>query len=148
MLICRKCGKPTPKSYGGLCQGCYRYFSNGGKIYPLPEAGKIEHDPDGKVICHICGRSFARLGSHIKESHGMTIDEYKAEFGLCRNARTTEKSYSAAMRENAYKYDMDKRLLETGKGTRIKKGETDKRKNKEVRLQEILDKRNRKRKEQ
>lgn len=53
------------------------------------------------------------------------------------------KSYSQTMRENAYKYDMDKRLLEAGKSTRIKKGETDKRKNKKVRLQEVLEKRNR-----
>ena len=59
----------------------------------------------------------------------------------------TEKSYSQTMRENAYKYDMDKRLLEAGKSTRIKKGETDKRKNKKVRLQEVLEKRNRGKKE-
>lgn len=58
-----------------------------------------------------------------------------------------KKKWFARNRENAYKYDMDKRLLEAGKSTRIKKGETDKRKNKKVRLQEILEKRNRGKKE-
>ena len=109
--------------------------------------GKAGASDCGKVICHICGRSYNRLGSHIRESHSMTIEEYKAEFGLCSRTKTTEKSYSQTMRENAYKYDMDKRLLEAGKSTRIKKGETDKRKNKKVRLQEVLEKRNRGKKE-
>lgn len=141
--ICSECGKVTRNNYGGLCQNCYLYFKNGGKIYPLPEAGKIEHDENGKVICHICGRSFKRLGSHVRVSHDMTIKEYKEEFGLCSHARTTEETYSKIMRENAYKNNMDKVIVEAGKATRIKKGETDKRKNKKVRLQEILNKRNR-----
>ena len=119
-MVCPKCGKITQHSYNGLCQGCYKYFKSGGKVYPLPEAGKVEHDESGKVICHICGRSYNRLGSHIRESHSMTIEEYKAEFGLCSRTKTTEKSYSQTMRENAYKYDMDKRLVEAGKSTRIK----------------------------
>ena len=136
-MVCSKCGKITERSYNGLCQGCYKYFKSGGKVYPLPEAGKVEHDKNGKVICHICGRSYNRLGSHIRESHGITIEEYKAEFGLCSRTKTTEKSYSQTMRENAYKYDMDKQLLEAGKSTRIKKGETDKRKNSIITEREI-----------
>lgn len=146
-MFCRECGKPMQKSYGGLCQGCYNYFKKGGRIYPLPNPGRVEHDENGKVICHICGRSYSRLGSHVKESHSMTIAEYKAEFGLCSRTRTTEESYYQIMRENAYKHNMDKQLLEAGKATRIKKGETNKRRNKKVRLQEILEKRNRGKKE-
>lgn len=142
-MVCPKCGKIIEHSYNGMCQGCYKYFKSGGKIYPLPAAGKVEHNESGKVICHICGRAYNRLGSHIRESHSMTIEEYKAEFGLCRRTKTTEESYSQTMKENAYRNNMDKRLLEAGKETRIKKGETDKRKNKKVRLQEILEKRNR-----
>lgn len=145
-MICPKCGKFTPRSYGGLCQGCYKYFKKGGKVYPLPEAGKVERDENGKVICHICGRSYTKLGGHVKESHDMTIEKYKEEFGLCRRTKTTEESYSLIMRDNAYKNNMDQRLLKFGKQTRIKKGEIDKRKNKKVRLQEILEKRSRRKK--
>lgn len=39
-MVCPKCGKITERSYNGLCQGCYKYFKSGGKVYPLPEAGK------------------------------------------------------------------------------------------------------------
>lgn len=143
-MNCPKCGKLITKSYGGMCQGCYNYFKNGGTINPLPEHGKIEHDVNGKVICHICGRAYTRLGSHIKESHDMTIAEYKKMFGLCSSTKTTEKNYSSMMQNYSYKYHMDKQLLEAGKETRIKEGEDKLRKGKKARLQECLDKRNRK----
>lgn len=140
-MKCSQCGKPITKSYSGMCQGCHRYFRDGGIIHPLPDHGRVVCDSEGKPICHICGRSYKRLGSHIKESHKMTIDEYKAQFGLCASARTTEKNYSQHMHNLAYKYNMPQRLIETGKGTRVKKGENTLRKGKQVRLQEILDKR-------
>ena len=141
-MNCTKCGKPIPtKIYpNGTCQACYHYYHKGGVDNPIPPKGKIAHDHRGYVICHICGRAYKRLGSHIKESHGMSISEYKAEFELCNNARTTERNYSAHMHKLAYKYDMPNRLQETGKATRIKKGERDKRLGKKVRLQECLDK--------
>lgn len=138
-MNCSKCGKHTDKSYSGMCQSCYRYYHDGGTDNPLPKLGKIEHDYRGYVICHICGRAYKRLGSHIKESHGMSIAEYKEQFELCNNAKTTEASYSAHMHNLAYKYDMPKRLQITGYSTRIKKGERDKRLGKKVRLQECLD---------
>lgn len=146
-MNCKSCGKPLTRILpGNLCEGCYNYFRKGGTIHPLPDPGRIEHDDDGKVICHICGRSYKRLGSHIRESHGMTIEEYKEQFGLCRKARTTEKSYSDKMHRHALDRGMDERVLEIGQNTRIRKGETHMRKGKEVRLQEILDKKDRRKK--
>ena len=146
-MNCPQCGKSIPnRHYGGLCQGCYKYFKNGGKIHDIPAAGTIAYDEQGKVICHICGKSFVRLGSHIKENHEMTIDEYKERFGLCKRTKTTEKSYSDTMSRYAKNNGMDQQILHAGKTTRIQKGQVDKRKGKKVRLQEILDKRKRKRK--
>ena len=138
-MHCTKCGKLINRSYAGMCQGCYRYYHKGGVDNPIPPKGKIAHDYRGYVVCHICGRAYKRLGSHIKESHGMNITEYKAEYELCNNAKTTEKNYSEHMHNLAYKYDMPNRLQETGKATRIKKGERDKRLGKKSRLQECLD---------
>jgi NMD protein affecting ribosome stability and mRNA decay len=146
-MICSKCGKPTDRSYAGMCQGCYKYYHSGGTDNPLPPLGKVEYDHRGYVICHICGRAYKRLGSHIKESHGLTIAEYKAKFELCNNAKTTESNYSEHMHNLAYKYDMPKRLQITGYPTRIKKGEKDKRYGKKVRLQECLDRSERYRRE-
>ena len=139
MTTCKECGKETTKLYGDMCQGCYMYFRNGGKVYAPAEKGRVEYTEDGKVICHICGRAYKRLGSHIKESHGMTIKEYKEQFGLCAKAKTTEETYSSTMSKYAKKYHMDEQLKRTGKNTRFKKGDKT-RKGKPVRLQEILEK--------
>jgi NMD protein affecting ribosome stability and mRNA decay len=143
-MNCKQCGKQINRSYTGMCQSCYNYFRKGGIEYNLPEPGRIEYDATGKVICHICGRSYARLGSHVKESHDMTIESYKEQFGLCKRTKTTEMNYSKMMHNYAKQNKMDNMLLDVGVSTRIKKGENDKRKGKQVCLQEILDKRARK----
>ena len=143
--FCSECGKPiADKVYpNNTCQACYNYFHKGGTVSPLPAKGTIAHDHRGFVVCHICGRAYKRLGSHVKESHGMTTAEYKEAFGLCNNARTTESTYSSRMRALAYRYEMPQRLQETGKGTRIKVGEKHLRYGKKSRLQECLDRRKR-----
>lgn len=142
-MNCSKCGKPIERSYAGMCQSCYKYYHSGGTDNPLPKLGKIAYDYRGYVICHICGRAYKRLGSHIKETHDMSIAEYKAKFELCNNARTTEANYSEHMHNLAYKYNMPQRLQITGYPTRIKKGQRDMRLGKKVRLQECLDKKRR-----
>lgn len=145
-MKCSKCGKHTNASYSGMCQGCYNYYRNGGTENPLPPLGVIAYDDRGYVICHICGRAYKRLGSHIKESHGMSIAEYKAKFELCNKAKTTEANYSVLMHNLAYKYEMPKRLQEVGKTTRFKRGEKV-RLGKKVRLQECINKSERYKKE-
>ena len=144
---CSFCGKEqNNKVYpNGLCQGCYKYFHDGGTVNPLPEPGVIARDHRGNVICHICGRAYKRLGSHIRESHGMTTAEYKEVFGLCASCKTTHDNYASLMRQHAIDNDMPQQLLVYGFNTRIKPGETHMRKGKKTRLQETLDKRNRKR---
>lgn len=145
-MNCTSCNKKiNGKTYpDGLCQGCYRYFKSGGTINPLPQKGVIEKDYRGYIVCHICGKAYKRLGSHIKESHDMTIAEYKEDFGLCNRTKTTETNYSKHMSELAIKYEMPQRLLVVGMATRIKKGQKHMRLGKKIRLQETIDKRNRK----
>jgi len=144
--FCSFCGKKQEhgrKYPNGWCQGCYKYFHSGGKVNPLPERGVIAHDDLGNVVCHICGRAYKRLGSHIKESHEMTISEYKEKFGLCANSKTTEYNYSQVMHKHAIDNNMPQRLLIAGYNTRIQPGDTHLRKDKKIRLQESIDKRNR-----
>lgn len=143
--FCSECGKRvTNKIYpNNTCQACYNYFHQGGTVSPLPPKGTIAHDHRGYVVCHICGRAYKKLGSHVKESHAMTTAEYKEAFGLCNNARTTESNYSLRMRSLAYQYKMPQRLRETGKNTRIKPGEKHLRYGKKSRLQECLDRKKR-----
>lgn len=140
MKHCKFCGKDISKSnYAGYCQGCYNYFKNGGTINPLPEKGIVAKDSRGYIVCHICGKAYKRLGSHIRESHNMSIVKYKKEFELCNNAKTTESNYSEHMHEQAYKHNMHERLKKSGQATRIKKGERDKRFGKKARLQECIE---------
>ena len=139
MCFCKSCGKSLSKSYGGYCQACYNYFRNGGIENPIPPKGVIAKDSRGYIICHICGKAYKRLGSHVREVHKMTITDYKEEFGLCNNARTTEENYSKCMRNYAYQYNMDKMLKQKGQATRITKGENNLRRNKKARLQECLE---------
>ena len=98
-IRCRDCGQDIShyNRYGGLCQSCWRYYRDGGKAHPLPPQGVIQKDDRGYVVCHICGKAYKRLGSHIKEKHHGSIDAYKKEFGLCNNAKTTESNYSKHM---------------------------------------------------
>lgn len=146
-MRCKECGREITKSYSCLCQACYHYFRHGGTINPIPEKGRIAYDINGKVVCHICGRAYTRLGSHVRENHHMTIEAYKEEFGLCKRTKTTESSYSNIMSQHAKMNGMDQQLLKVGLATRIQKGENEKRKGKKVCMQEILDKRDRKFKE-
>lgn len=151
MFICSSCGKICEKGKvysGNRCQGCYNYFRNGGTVNPIPAPGTIAYDHRGYVVCHICGRAYVRLGSHVRESHHITIKEYKAEFGLCNRCKTTEHRYSKAMSDLAYENGMDKQIVEAGKSTRIRKGENDKRYGKKVRLQERIEKQKRYEKEE
>lgn len=141
---CQVCGKTEfYKKYPfNLCQQCYAYFRNGGKVYKLPPIGRIVFDKQGKLICHICGKSYKKLGSHAIQAHGLTASEYRKEFGLCANCRLTSDDYSQKMRDYAYKYDMDLQLQRTGKATRLAPGDK-LRKGKDVALQEVLDKHDR-----
>ena len=139
MYICSACGKETIRLYpGDTCQGCYNYFHKGGTVNPLPDRGELRRDARGYIICHICGRAYKRLGSHVRESHALTIAEYKDLFSLCHNAKTTERNYSRHMQSLAYTYQMPQRLIRAGQATRIKPGEKHMRLGKKSSLQECL----------
>jgi hypothetical protein len=63
---------------------------------------------EDKVQCHICGKWFHFLAGHIKK-HGISVFEYKEEFGLNRN-------HPLCGRENSqYRSKLCKRLREEGK---------------------------------
>lgn len=48
-------------------------------------AGRLVHDPDtGRLCCHLCGRWFVSLGSHV-QVHGYSADGYREAMGLLRS---------------------------------------------------------------
>ena len=89
--------------------------------------GIIEYDDAGKPICEICGKSFNRVLSHVRQKHDMTEKEYKLEFGfdlgkgIC-SLESAEKSRIKAL-EN-YDLVIAQNLINNGSKTRFEKGST------------------------
>lgn len=77
-----------------------------GHLWRLPDRtglhapiGELRRDPDtGRVCCHLCGRWFRGLGSHIR-AHGYTAAAYRATFGLYRSRPLAATDLSAELAE-------------------------------------------------
>lgn len=132
---CDECGKVRSRNKfydelnAYLCESCKRTY----KKYPLcekPPIGVMGYDKNRKVICHICGRGgFDKLSPHIKQRHGLTVNEYKDMFGLKRTQNLTSDSFHEYCQLN-FNIDMEMKLknLELYRhNTTFKKGESNKR---------------------
>lgn len=129
LIKCKFCGK-TDKNYAGYCQRCYTYFyvNQYGLFTDKIQYGKLSFVDDindkqfGMPICHICGKAYTKLQSHIHYAHNMTKKEYCDEFGLDRNIQMTTPEYNKKMRDYALQYNMDEQVKRVGQNTRFKKG--------------------------
>lgn len=128
--ICKFCGKEQKSPLScGYCVSCYQYFIlNGNNTwYPsqygsLSKVQAVNNKQYGQLICHECGKAFTKLQQHIWYQHKMTKIEYCDKWGLDHSIRMTTDTYNKVMSNYAYKYNMDKQLIETGEKTRFKKG--------------------------
>ena len=100
----------------------------------LAPKGEIWYDKDGKIKCHICGRSFNKLSSHIVQVHNISSSEYKEMFELNKGQKLTSKAMEEYFR-NKPRTDITKHSSKT----RFKKGHKSARKGDRVRLQTILE---------
>ena len=100
----------------------------------LPSKGEIWYDENGKIICHVCGRSFNKLSSHLVQAHNISSSEYKEMFELNRGQKLTSKSMEEYFRNKPRK-DITKYSMET----RFKDKHKSPRKGKKARLQTILE---------
>lgn len=90
-----------------------------------PHYGEIQYDVNGDPICHICGKSFPKLGAHIWNGHHIKTRDYCEIFGLDVGKGICSKEYAQKMREYAYQhYDVviSNNLIKNGKHTRYKHG--------------------------
>ncbi|MFB7909820.1 MucR family transcriptional regulator [Kitasatospora sp. NPDC056076] len=61
-----------------------------------PDHGRLIRDEEADlVLCHLCGRGYRSLGSHLR-AHGLTADEYRARFGLMRSRPLAARALSRA----------------------------------------------------
>jgi hypothetical protein len=65
--------------------------------------GQLVIEPNtGRVCCHLCGRWYVSLGSHLRK-HGHTAESYRETLGLCRSRPLVAEtlSRSIATRQSA-----------------------------------------------
>lgn len=128
-LTCDDCGRKNHrvKYYDDfeakLCQSCFRTWRDNPVKY-IPPVGEIHFDDEGKLICHICGRSYHKLGAHIKQKHDISTDKYKEKFGLNRGAKLTSKSVQDVFRKNTANLEnLTKNRIPFKKGHSASKGQ-------------------------
>lgn len=50
--------------------------------------GVVMYSRDRKMIqCHICGKMYRSLGSHVLGAHGVTVDKYREDFDLAASTK-------------------------------------------------------------
>lgn len=128
-IQCKSCGH-VDKNYAGYCQKCYTYFyvNHYKTYYDYIKYGTLSRVTEkgnqfGMPICHICGKAYTKLQSHIYNAHHMSKNEYCDMFGLDRKVRMTTDKYNKIMHDYALQYNMDKQVVRVGIKTRFKKGQ-------------------------
>lgn len=100
-------GCDRPVFSRGLCRRHYRMRARGAI---LPESvpvvgvtpsghgrwGVMDVDPDGRVVCHECGRSFVHLGVHVGMMHD-GVAAYRRAHGLPRSQPLTSPEHHARL---------------------------------------------------
>lgn len=62
--------------------------------------GRLDYDPVSEtLLCHMCGRGLCNLAQHVRLSHGLQADEYRALVGLNHQTRLITPALSARLRE-------------------------------------------------
>lgn len=88
--------------------------------------GIIEYDKNGKPVCEICGKSFNRVLSHVRQKHDMNEREYKKKFGFDLKKGICSQESSDKSREKVLEnYDLciGQNLLVGGKDSRFEDGD-------------------------
>ncbi len=88
--------------------------------------GEIRFDDDGLPICEICGKSFKRLLTHVRQKHFMSAREYKEQFGLDVSKGIMSEESREKSRYNVYSNFgkvVIQNLIEKGEETRYKDGD-------------------------
>lgn len=85
-----------------------------------PYAELVVDDNTARLCCHLCGRWFRALGSHVRV-HGHTADTYRETMGLCTTAALTSADVSTALAARAsHRYATDEHLrAELAAGRRL-----------------------------
>ena len=95
--------------------------------------GIVEYDSLGKPICELCGLSFHRLLSHVRQKHDMNERDYKLKFGLdlhkgiCSEFSSQKTKMSTLLN---YETCIKQNLIKLGEKSRFNKNHTGRTKDK------------------
>lgn len=90
-----------------------------------PHYGEVIYDEAGLPKCHICGKSFKKLMTHVVQKHGILAYDYKYMFGLNTTkgiiAESTKMKLQTSVLNNFDRVVKDN-LINKGKSTRYTQG--------------------------
>lgn len=131
-MKCSLCERSSPKyriinnkELGLLCSRCYQREKASSITHELPKYGEIALDPEGRPICHICGKAYNKILTHVWQVHELNAYEYKKKFGLdtTKGIMSEKSTKLASIRANEnYEISIKENLIINGKGTRFKEG--------------------------
>lgn len=119
--VCEECGRQNirvrlkQKYDKVLCETCYKTF-NENPIKYIPPIGEVHKDIEGKIICHICGRSYNKLGAHIVQKHKINTNKYKEKFELNRGQSLVSEPLREKYKDNKNIENIDKYRITFKKG--------------------------------
>jgi hypothetical protein len=76
-------------------------------------------------VCHICGKSFKKLLSHVWQKHELSAEEYKEMFGLEKRRGIMNEEAREVLRQRVKEnYDLvvSQNLLKGGQQSRFRTG--------------------------
>lgn len=59
--------------------------------------GILDEAPDGRVICHVCGKAYNLLTSHIRKQHGLSAKAYRDQYGILKSRRLSSRDTAKAL---------------------------------------------------
>lgn len=109
-----------------------RIYSNGSmckemKCKEHPHYGELIYDARGLLVCHICGKSFKKLGAHIWGKHHILKRTYCEMYGLDVERGLCSEEHRELLRENVMKHyneSVVENLIQGGRKTRFEYGHT------------------------
>lgn len=90
-------GDPAPRTGQSVGAGVY---------------GRIGETPEGRLICHECGRAYLSLAAHVYAAHGITAAEYRETYEIPRTTPRAARSVRGRISVSSSRPEMLARLAD------------------------------------
>lgn len=88
-----------------------------------PHYGEVIKDNRGRLVCHICGKAFVKLGQHVSAKHQIFARDYKLMYGLNASTGLLTERLRKELRKSALNNpEKIEKLTKAGKKYRFRTG--------------------------